>query len=346
MRAGRERFRSLAAAVFSGISAWTWNLPAGLPEPRVPPDNPMTAEKVALGRRLFYDTRLSGNGTQSCASCHRRELAFTDGRAQALGSTGQKHPRSSMSLVNSAYAPALTWADPTQRRLEDQVLVPMLNEDPVELGLTGREAEVLGRLARDPEYPALFAGAFPDDREPIALPNVQKAIASFERTLLSGDSPYDRLVWRDDREALSESARRGMDLFFSERAGCGRCHGGPTLAGPILAVGGPDSEPAFLRNGLAPRGDTGVGGRFRVPSLRNITVTAPYMHDGRLPTLEAVVDHYARGGDAGAGTTDLPAPYSLDSRERCDLVAFLESLTDATFLADPRHTDPFLTGAR
>jgi cytochrome c peroxidase len=314
----------------------------------------MTVEKVALGRRLFYDTRLSGNGTRSCASCHRPELAFTDGRARAVGSTGEIHARGAMSLVNSAYSPALTWADPTQRRLEDQALVPMTNEDPVELGLKGREAEVLGRLARDPAYPDLFARAFPGDRDPIHLANVQKAIASFERTLLSADSPYDRLVWRDDRDALSEQARRGMELFFSERVGCARCHGGPTLAGPIVAVGGPDVAPAFPRNGLAPGADPGLAkvsghtadrGRFRVPTLRNIAVTAPYMHDGRLPTLEAVIDHYASASASAApGTSDLPAPYTLDARERCDLVAFLESLTDATFLADPRNADPFVDG--
>ena len=352
MTAGRtRRLPALATALFSGVSAWTWNLPPGLPEPRVPPDNPMTVEKVVLGRRLFYDTRLSGNGTHACASCHRRELAFTDGRARAVGSTGESHARSSMSLVNSAYAPALTWADPTQRDLEHQALVPMTNEDPVELGVKGRETEVLERLGRDPEYPALFALAFPEDPQPIDLWNVQKAIASFERTLLSADSPYDRLVWRDDRAALSEAARRGMNLFFSERVGCARCHGGPTFAGSILASGGPDVAPAFPRNGLPPGPDAGLAkvsdqradeGRFRVPTLRNIAVTAPYMHDGRFPTLDAVVDHYARGGETGSGPSDLPAPYTLDARERCDLVAFLESLTDATFLADPRHADPFV----
>lgn len=210
---------------------YDWRLPLGFPTPCVPDDNPMSEAKVALGRRLFYEPRLSANGTQSCASCHAPERAFTDGRGQALGSTGMRHARGSPSLANVAYSSSLTWVDaPHRSTLEEQELGPMLNRDPVELGIAGREAEILARLAADPSYAAAFRAAFPG--EPLDLTAVRKAIACFERTLLSGDSPYDRWVWRDDRTALSESARRGTRLFFSERLACSSCHAGFTFSGP------------------------------------------------------------------------------------------------------------------
>ena len=143
-------------------SEYRWDLPPGVPEPRLPVDAPITPERVQLGRYLFYDTRLSGNGTQSCAACHIIEaLAFTEGRSRAVGSTGDQHPRSSMSLVNVAYRDALTWANPTLRSLEEQVLVPMFGTDPVELGLAGHATRVYGALAASPIYQRLFAAAFP-----------------------------------------------------------------------------------------------------------------------------------------------------------------------------------------
>ena len=156
----------------------------------------MSPAKVELGRHLFYDARLSGNGSQACASCHRQALAFTDGRPRAVGSTGEVHRRGAMSLTNVAYNVALTWADPGTRRLEDQALIPMLGDRPVELGLKGREAELVGRLEADERYVAMFRGAFPVEPAPITLANVTRALASFERTLISGDSAYDRLVYQ------------------------------------------------------------------------------------------------------------------------------------------------------
>jgi cytochrome c peroxidase len=286
----------------------------------------MTEAKVALGRRLFYDTRLSANGLQSCGSCHAPERAFTDGRDHALGSTGMLHPRGSMSLANVAYNSSLTWLDAGHGSLEDQQLGPMLNRDPVELGLSGREGEVLARLASDPEYAAAFRAAFPG--EPIDLSTVRKAIASFERTLLSGDSPYDRWVWQDDGRAMSDAARRGMRLFFSERVACARCHAGFTFSGPVRFDGLAPGEPEFF--------DTGLGGSFRAPTLRNIAVTAPYMHDGRFATLGEVVDYYARGGGGSAGKSSRIRPFTISQKERGELIEFLRSLTDAGFLSDPR----------
>ena len=270
--------------------AYDWELPQGFPAPCVPADNPMSVEKVTLGRRLFFDTRLSGNGTQACATCHQPQRAFTDGKAHALGSTGQSHPRGSMSLANVAYNASFTWVDAGRASLEDQAQGPMFNQDPIELGLAGVEAEAAGRIAADNRYAEAFGVAFPEEAEPITLDNVRKAIACFERTLLSGDSPYDRLVWRDDRAALSDSARRGMTLFFSDRLACSKCHAGFSFSGPVAYDSSPPAQATFH--------DTGLDGRFRAPTLRNIAVTAPYMHDGRFATLDQVIDHYASPGAA------------------------------------------------
>jgi len=311
-------------------STYQWQLPPGFPQPCVPADNPMNDAKVELGRRLFYDRRLSGNGTQACASCHRPERAFTDGRARAVGSTGEMHPRGSQSLANVAYNTSFTWVEAGRRSLEDQALGPMYGEHPVELGAGGHEKELAATLLADSEITNLFVAAFPG--EPLDEVHVRKAIAAFERTLLSGDSPYDRFVWQDDREAMSNSARRGMALFFSPKLACARCHAGFTFSGPVRFEGLAAEEPVTH--------DTGLGGRFRAPTLRNIAVTAPYMHDGRFATVEEVVDYYAAGGSHSAGQSRLLSGFRLSAEERCDLIAFLESLTDAHFLDDTRLSEP------
>src|SRR5262245_21314197 len=180
---------------------FTWDLPRGFPPPLVPADNPMSDAKVALGRFLFYDKRLSGNGTQSCATCHEQARALTDGRARGLGSTGQLHHVGPMSLVNVAYAAALTWSNPKSTRLEDQILVPMYGEHPVELGLSQSDVW-LERLESDARYPALFRAAFGEPSTPITRDRVVKAIASFERAIVSARSPYDRYHFERDETAI------------------------------------------------------------------------------------------------------------------------------------------------
>lgn len=343
--------------------------PADFPRPMVPEDDPLSQAKVELGRRLFYDRRLSGNGTQACASCHVQARAFTDGHATSVGSTGQHTHRSAMSLANVAYASALTWANPALRTLERQALVPMFGEDPVELGLSGLEATLLARLSAEPVYAQLFPRAFPGDGAAVTLDHVVKALASFERTLISGDSPYDRFA-RGAEDALSASARRGMDLFFSERCECFHCHGGFAFTQSVHFVGSTFDELEFHNTGLYnldgagayPPGDTGLAavtgdprdmGRFRAPSLRNVAVTAPYMHDGSIATLSEVIDHYARGGRKidqgpyrGDGResplkSDLITGFTISPEEKADLIEFLESLTDPKFLADPAFSDPW-----
>jgi cytochrome c peroxidase len=348
---------------------FTWNLPPGFPIPLVPDDNPMSIDKVELGHRLFYDPRLSGNQTYTCASCHDQARAFTDGLAVAVGSTGELHPRNSMSLANAGYLGRFAWANPVLADLEQQAVVPMFGTAPVELGLANLDAALIDRLAAEPRYQQLFPAAFPDDPAPISVDHVVKAIAAFERTLISATSPYDR--WqRGDRDAVSPSAQRGSELFNSEKCECFHCHSGFNLQDAVRYEGHPTVEARFNNTGLYnidgqggyPAPNTGLHeftqkpadmGKFRVPTLRNVAVTAPYFHDGSAATLDDVLDHYAAGGrtipsgpDAGIGADNpfksaLINGFTLSDQERADLHALFDSLTDTDFLADPRFADPW-----
>jgi cytochrome c peroxidase len=270
----------------------------------VPDDNPMSEAKVELGRHLFYDLRLSGNQTQSCASCHRQELAFTDGARVSTGSTGQNTPRNSMSLVNVAYNVTQTWSNPLLKTLEQQALVPILGAEPVELGLRGMEEELGRRLRSEPRYQGLFAAAFPQVSDPYTLAFVTRALASFQRALIFGGSDYDRYTYAGDPTAMSASALRGLALFNSEKLECFHCHSGFNFQDSVIFEG-KFREERFHNTGLYnldgrgayPAPNTGVHevsgrpedmGRFRVPTLRNIALTAPYMHDGSVATLSEV----------------------------------------------------------
>lgn len=333
--------------------------PPGFPPLPVPEDNPLTAAKAELGRHLFFDTRLSADGTFSCSSCHQPVHAFTDSRQRAVGVFGEVHPRNTMGLANVAYNASLNWADPNLRRLEEQMEIPMFAVKPVEMGISGHEEEVVNRLLEEPRYLALFHEAFPEEPAPVTLDHAILAIASFERTLISGSSPYDRYVYWDDRESLSDAARRGMHLFFADDLGCSACHAGFNFSGPVV-VAGETPEPVFHNTALYSLDDAGsypadnqgvfdhTGaeedmGRFRAPTLRNIALTAPYMHDGSLPTLEAVIDHYAGGGRAPDNPLKSPllAGFEISESEARNLVSFLESLTDRAFLEDPRFENPW-----
>jgi cytochrome c peroxidase len=321
-------------------AAYAWRLPPGFPTPEVPADNPMSDAKVELGRRLFNETRLSVNGRYACATCHRRELAYTDGLAHAVGTTGQRVKRSAMSLTNVAYNAAFTWGDMRVSSLEAQMRQPLFNQHPVEMGLRRGGAAALAVLAGLADYREQFAAAFPGDLAPVSMPHIIAAIAAFERTLISGRSPFDRYVFDDDRDALSDSAKRGMALFYSPRAGCARCHSGINFAGPIVYEGHEHATALFADTGLATPADRGLmqasrraadAGRFRVPTLRNIALTAPYMHDGRFATLEAVLEHYMRRGHPGPRGSRR-RPFLLSPSERTDLITFLGALTDPAFV--------------
>jgi len=359
----------VSAARVPAESAFTWNLPRGFPMPRVPADNPITPAKVTLGRYLFYDTRLSGNRQQSCATCHEQARAFTDGRPRAVGSTGELHPRSSMSLANVGYQAALTWGNPTISRLEDQALVPMFGDHPVELGLTTPGDELIARVRAVGLYQRLFASAFGTGGV-ITITNVTRALAAFERTIISGRSPYDRYHFAREDDAISVEAKRGERLFFSQPLTCFRCHGGFTISGAAAFDGRRDREPEFHNTGLYnlagmfsyPEPNTGLYevtkkmedvGKFKAPTLRNIAVTAPYMHDGSIATLEEVLDHYAAGGRTivdgphrGVGRDNpnkslIVRGFQLTTDEKRDLIAFLRTLTDDELLRDPSLANPW-----
>lgn len=349
---------------------YVWQLPDNTPRPTVPADNPMSATKVELGRWLFYDTRLSGNKTMSCASCHLQALAFTDGRARSVGSTGEIHPRSSMSLVNVAYASRLTWANPLLHRLEDQALTPLLGDKPVEMGLGGRMADFPVLLRTEPKYRDLTRNAFPNDQDPYSLLNGVRAISAFLRTIVSFESPYDQYI-RGDDTVMSDAAVRGMDLFFSEQLECFHCHGGFNFTDSTTHASATIDQVGYHNTGLYnlegvgayPEDNTGLYdmtgerrdmGRFKAPSLRNVAVTAPYMHDGSVPTLEEAISHYKRGGrlieegeNAGDGRlspfkSEFIQGFEISDEEQLDLIAFLEALTDPVVLSDKRFSNPFL----
>lgn len=327
--------------------------PPGFPAPLVPADNPLTPAKVRLGERLFFEPRLSSSGRHPCASCHLPERAFTDGRTVPRGARGDALRRNAMALGNVAWNAGFNWASPELTRLEEQLLRPLLGEHPVEMGLKGREAAVLEALSGDASLSTAFAEAFPGDGAPVTWDNLVRALAAYVRSLVSAESPFDRYLFRDDRQALDEPARRGMALFFSERTGCADCHSGILFGGPVRSVETPDARPLYANTGLYdvdgrggyPPGDQGLkeatgreedNGRFRVPSLRDVALTAPYMHDGSLATLAEVIDHYDRGGRARQPGRAAPLrdprirPLGLDAQEKLDLEAFLRSLTGTT----------------
>jgi cytochrome c peroxidase len=320
------------------LSSYVWNLPKGFPEPRVPADNPMTAAKVELGRHLFYDSRLSVNGKASCATCHKQELAFTDGLAASVGATGEAHPRGSMSLVNVAFSAALTWTDPSLTKLEDQALVPMYGEHPLELGLRLTD-DFAARLRALPVYVELFHRAFPESRDPFTRENAVYAIASFERSIISADSPYDHYHYGGDDSAISDSAKRGETLFFSQPLSCFRCHGGFNFSDATDSANRARRPAEFHNTGLY----LGDARKFKAPTLRNIAVTAPYMHDGSIATLRGVLEHYAAGGRAHDNPNKDPliGGFPLSARDRDDLIAFLESLTDSSVPRDKRFSNPW-----
>jgi cytochrome c peroxidase len=340
------------AADESTSAPYQWHLPPGFPRPAVPADNPMSDAKVALGHRLFFETRLSSTGRYACSSCHRPELAFTDGKAHALGATGESVRRGAMSLTNVAYDAAFTWANPQVRSLELQMRQPLFNEHPVEMGLKANDTETLTALSLDAHYGGQFAAAFPGEPPAISMDHLIKAIAAFERTLISGRSAFDRYVFDDERAAMPEAALRGMALFYSQRVGCAQCHSGLNFSGSLVYEGHAADAALFANNGLYdldgrgayPASDRGLietthraqdMGKFRVPTLRNVALTAPYMHDGSLPSLDAVLDHYVRGGHRSRRQDARVRPFDLSAAERADLLAFLNSLTDREFIENP-----------
>jgi cytochrome c peroxidase len=313
----------LAAVLPTGFGAAT-------PADTAPPDNALTEARAALGRRLFNDARLSSTGQVSCASCHQQADAFSDPARVSTGVDGQRGTRNAPALVNLAWGTSFFW-DGRAASLEEQAGKPI--ENPIEMNLP--LADAVAHVATDTAYVSAFADAYAG---PPTETTLRYALASFVRALVSGGSPYDRHE-RGDDGAFGAAEARGEALFFSERTGCFHCHppGALTNDGYFndgsFVAGGDEGRKALT--GLA--GDLG---KFKVPGLRDVAASAPYMHDGSLSTLEAVIDQYDRGGRGDPSTDPQVRPLGLSAGEKGDLVTFLRSLTDGAFLADARYRLP------
>lgn len=303
-------------------------VPLGLPPVTLTRENHPTANSIELGRRLFYDTRLSKDNSLSCASCHRPELGFKDAQGRSIGVAGARGRRHAPTLVNAVYSPFLFW-DGRARSLEDQVEGPIT--DPLEMNQTA--AALLAKLQSDPRYKALFKSAFGTDN--ITMGRIAAALASFERMILCGNSAFDRYEYENQKDALSPAQIRGLAIFTDPKRGnCSACH----TIGPKFALF-TDGQFHNTGEGVGPDGELTDQGRFEVtkqesdrgafktPTLRNVAISGPYMHDGKMKTLKDVVDFYAGGGNSNPYLDRRIFALQLSGRDRADLVEFMKSLT-------------------
>jgi cytochrome c peroxidase len=289
----------------------------------IPKDNPLTVEKIKLGKRLYFEKNISADGTLSCASCHIPENGFGDPEQFSTGIGGKKGNRQAPTVINRVFSAAQFW-DGRAPSLEEQALGPVMN--PVEMGNASMDV-VVDKLKRDPSYVKAFQEAFPPDGA-ISPENVGKAVASFERTILSGNSPYDRFT-AGDKAALSEAAQRGMKIFRDEKKGnCETCHASFDFTDENynnIGVGMAAKEPDLGRYRVTKL--EGHQGAFKTPTLREIASTAPYMHDGSEKTLEEVLAFYDKGGHPNKWLSPKIKPLHLTKQEEQDLVEFLKSLS-------------------
>ena len=296
--------------------------PFGLPETfAFPADNPFSKERFELGRKLFFDPLLSLDRSVACATCHRPEHGFADPEARSTGVMGRKTHRNAPSLFNRGFGAPQMW-DGQGESLEHQALLPIENELEMALGLD----EALARLRAVPDYRSRFETAFGAGEDPISRENLARSLASYVRRLTFADSPVDRFRV-GEVELLTKQERAGMWLFES-RGGCWRCHAGPNFSDESFhntGIGVVEGRAEPGREAIT--GEPADRGRFKTPTLRALSFTAPYMHDGGLATLEEVIDHYARGGTANPELDERLAPFELDAEERAALVAFLHALS-------------------
>lgn len=295
-----------------------------------PEDNPFTEAKAKLGQSLYFDPRLSRSNMQSCASCHNPSFAWGDGLPKGVGDHMKELGRRSPTILNAAWSEALMW-DGRFDTLEEQALGPI--EAGVEMNMP--LDDLIAKLSKIEEYPDLFAAAFEGDQD-ITADKIAMAIATYERTVVSGEAPFDRWI-KGDRAAISASAERGFHLFNDE-AGCSTCHSGWRFTDDSFHdIGLADDD---VGRGEHLPGITSMQHAFKTPGLRNIDQRGPYMHDGSLATLEAVVDHYDKGGLKRPSLSGDMQPLGLTEREKQDLVAFMETLTSedapVTFVQLPR----------
>ncbi|MDJ0755838.1 MAG: parallel beta-helix domain-containing protein [Ardenticatenaceae bacterium] len=313
------------AGASSVVPSYT-GLQRSFPETNEPADNPTTAAKAELGRLLFFDPILSENDDISCASCHHPDLGFSDGLVKGVGPQGVELTRNTPTLWNVAYVQNLFW-DGRLNSLETQAEFPLTHPD--EMGVSDTAA-LEAELRANSQYADLFDQAFTGGEEAISLANVENALAAFQRTLISQNSPFDRYA-AGEFEALTAQQRRGLALFRSGATRCFECHSAPTFASDTFRVIGVQS----IDPGRAAIASDGVEGAFRVPTLRNIALTSPYMHDGSFETLEDVIEFYADGGGLAHGQSDVDPfvnGFELTNQEMADMVSFLHALTDETSL--------------
>lgn len=325
------RFRSFAMLLALALAAVSVRAadkpippaPTGLKPVPVPRDNPLTPAKVELGKQLFFDPRLSIDDTISCASCHDPAKGWSNGTPFATGVGGKMGGRSAPTIINSAYQKFQFW-DGRALELEGQALGPMQN--PIEMNM--KLGELLPKINKIPGYKKQFEAVFGGEATPETL---AKAIAAFERTVLSGDAPYDRFK-AGDKKALSEAAQRGMTVYFN-KASCSACHVGPNFTDGSfhnIGVGMDKKEPDVGR--FAETKVLGDRGAFKTPTLREVARVAPYMHDGSLKTLEDVVEYYDKGGIPNPQLDEEIVPLKLSDQQKADLVTFLkEGLSSSSY---------------
>jgi cytochrome c peroxidase len=328
-------------------------------------ETPSERAKVVLGQHLFYDTRLSANNTKACATCHAPQFAFSDGYRRSSGIYADETKHNSPSLLQVAGRRSLNWADPYLHSLEVQMLRPLFGTSPTEMGAKSKEAIIYRRLATDSLYSQLFAKAYPKQSNPIHFTHIRQCIALFLSTLKSCNSPYDAYQRSLDTTHFGFLAQRGAQLFFSDRLGCGTCHNGTNLDTPTrgdffanIGLYNCDNMNTYPSNDLGIAEVThrkGDNGKFRIPSLRNVAITAPYFHDGTSETLYEVLQTYENGGRniiygncVGNGQLNVLKDarlrqFSLTSAERQQIVAFLHALTDTSYLQNTSFNNPFGT---
>jgi cytochrome c peroxidase len=325
-----------------------------------------SADISTLGKHLFFDNRLSYNNTKSCGSCHDPKFAFSDGYRRSITAEGTDVKHNAPSLINSSFYRYFDWDNPGVTALEKQHERPLFSQHPVEMGANGNEAEILQRIQSDSFYKKAFAETFPNDKYPFRFDNIISAIAAYVRTLNSSNSSYDKFI-KGDTSALSVSPREGMRLFFSPQLKCGSCHTPPLFTTANLTA---NTDSVYINIGLYnimnrnkyPENDKGLtsfskkeidNGKFKIPSLRNVALTGPYMHDGSMNTPEEIIDMYARGGRnitngpmAGDGKNNTNKDkringFTITAKEKKQLIDFLYSLTDSSILTNLHFQNPF-----
>lgn len=324
---------------------YTVDLPAHFPALDIPSDNPLTKQGIELGRYLFYDPILSADSTMSCASCHLPEMSFTDGLAVSTGIDGVSGSRSSMSLINIGFVNSGLFWDGRSKTLEEQALLPV--EDPIELHNTWPQA--IADLQKHPTYPRMFREAFGiSNKSEITKELAAKAIAQFERIIISKDSKYDRVL--EGKEVFTDLEFIGYGMYFDDdidlpRAECTHCHNAPLTSSNAYFNNG-ITESATLDNfpdngrGIV-TGSRSDNGKFKAPSLRNIKYSAPYMHDGRFNTLDEVLAHYNSGGKNSPNKDAFVHKLNLTPFHLAGLKAFIETFNDTTFYNNPQLKSPF-----